>query len=149
MQQIYYTIDSWTTWWEKWSVKPCFVVREHVNDDTFGLHTVDEGLDVGEVICTNTENALSWTLGYFYVAIATTHDPRGTGTDFSGCTIYNKNVFGAMIFLIKIDYTSSANFQTSLNTLLHFLAKTNSQKSGDVSCIQDMYIIPRRYNSCF
>jgi hypothetical protein len=142
MQEIRYTIDSWSTWFSRITLKPCFVVREHVNNDTIGLHTIDEGLDVGEVICTNEDRAFSNLLGYFYVAIATTHDPRGNGTDFSGCTIYNKNVFGTMIFLIKINYTSTANLTSSMNTLLHFLHLTNTHKTGDLSCISEMFVVP-------
>ena len=51
---IYYTIDEISTWWDYWTKKSCFVVREHVNDDTLGLHTIPEGLETGEYICNNT-----------------------------------------------------------------------------------------------
>ena len=48
--RITYTIDLFTTWWSYWSPKACFVVREHVADDTVGLHTVPEDIDTGEYI---------------------------------------------------------------------------------------------------
>ena len=48
--EITFTIDAWSTWFSYWTKKNCFVVRQHVNDDTIGLHTVNENLDVGEVI---------------------------------------------------------------------------------------------------
>ena len=44
--EIKYTIDVWTTWYDKWETKPCFVVREHVNDDTVGANTVAEDLNI-------------------------------------------------------------------------------------------------------
>ena len=47
---IYYTIDEISTWWDYWTKKSCFVLREHVNDDTLGLHTLPEGLETGEYI---------------------------------------------------------------------------------------------------
>lgn len=47
---IYYTIDEVSTWWDYWTKKQCFVIREHVNDDTLGLHTVPENLETGEYI---------------------------------------------------------------------------------------------------
>ena len=48
--KIHFTVDIFHTWWNYWDAKRCFVVREHVNDDTAGLHTIPEGLDTGEYI---------------------------------------------------------------------------------------------------
>lgn len=48
--KIYYTIDEFSTWYSYWTPKPCYVVREHVNDDTIGLHTIPEQLETGEYI---------------------------------------------------------------------------------------------------
>lgn len=42
--------DVWQTWQFDLTFKKCFVEREHVNDDTFGLHTIPEGLEYGEYI---------------------------------------------------------------------------------------------------
>lgn len=42
--------DVWQTWQFNITRKPCFVEREHVNDDTIGAHTVPEGMDVGEYV---------------------------------------------------------------------------------------------------
>lgn len=49
--QIVYTIDVWATWWDYWQADYCFVIREHVADDTVGLHTLLEGLETGEYVC--------------------------------------------------------------------------------------------------
>ena len=48
--EIYFTTDIFTTWWSYWSPKACFTIREHVVDDTVGLHTVPENLELGEYI---------------------------------------------------------------------------------------------------
>ena len=45
---INYTVDEISTWWSYWTRKTCYVEREHVNDDTLGLHTIAEGLETGE-----------------------------------------------------------------------------------------------------
>lgn len=45
---INFTVDEFATWFTSVTVKPCFVVREHVNNDTLGLHTIDEGLEFGD-----------------------------------------------------------------------------------------------------
>lgn len=34
-----------------YTIKPSFVEREHVSDDTIGKHTIPEGLETGEYIC--------------------------------------------------------------------------------------------------
>lgn len=31
--EITFKIDSWSTWFNDWTKKPCFVTRHHVNDD--------------------------------------------------------------------------------------------------------------------
>lgn len=49
--------DVWQTWQFDLTFRKCFVEREHVNDDTFGLHTIPENLEVGEYICNTTFDA--------------------------------------------------------------------------------------------
>lgn len=61
-----YTIDLFTTWWSYWSPKACYVIREHVTDDTIGKHTIPEGLETGDYITNGVEN-LSYG-NYYYVA---------------------------------------------------------------------------------
>lgn len=48
--RIHYKVDIYSTWFDYIEVEPTFVIREHVNDDTIGLHTVPEGLETGEYI---------------------------------------------------------------------------------------------------
>ena len=55
---IYYTIDEISTWWSYWARKVCYVEREHVNDDTVGLHTIPEGLETGDYVCNASDSFL-------------------------------------------------------------------------------------------
>ena len=55
---IYYTVDEISTWWSYWTRKICYVEREHVNDDTVGLHTIPEGLETGDYICNQTDSLI-------------------------------------------------------------------------------------------
>ena len=43
--------DVFHTWQCDITYNQCFVEREHVNDDTVGLHTVPENVETGEYIC--------------------------------------------------------------------------------------------------
>lgn len=51
--------DVLQTWMFDYTVKPSFVEREHVNDDTIGLHTVPEGLETGDFICNSVNKKKS------------------------------------------------------------------------------------------
>lgn len=47
--------DAFQTWQFQIDYKPCFVEREHVNDDTVGLHTVPENVETGEYVQANVQ----------------------------------------------------------------------------------------------
>ena len=49
--RITFETDCYQTWLFQIEYKQSFVEREHVNDDTVGLHTVPENLETGEYIC--------------------------------------------------------------------------------------------------
>lgn len=42
--------DVWQTYQFELTWHPCFVEREHVSDDTFGKHTIPEGIEYGDYI---------------------------------------------------------------------------------------------------
>lgn len=46
--------DCFQTWYFELQYNRCFVEREHVNDDTIGLHTVPEEVETGEYIVQET-----------------------------------------------------------------------------------------------
>lgn len=49
--------DVWQTWCFSLNYKPVFVEREHVNDDTVGNNTVEEGLEIGEYQIVDLRNS--------------------------------------------------------------------------------------------
>ena len=53
--EITYTIDAWSTWYDKWTTNTCYVLREHTNNDAVGLNTQPEGLETGEYIIDNLD----------------------------------------------------------------------------------------------
>lgn len=56
MTAITIKTDVWQTWCFNLVFKRSFVEREHVANDTIGLHTVDEGLSTGEPILNSIYN---------------------------------------------------------------------------------------------
>lgn len=49
--QIKLRTDVWQTWQLSLTYKPSFIEREHVDDDSFGWHTIPEGLETGDYVC--------------------------------------------------------------------------------------------------
>lgn len=52
---ITFETDCYQTWLFQIQYKQSFVEREHVNDDTIGLHTVPENLETGEYIVNSSD----------------------------------------------------------------------------------------------
>lgn len=77
--------DVMQTWYFDYEVKPSLVEREHVTDDTVGLHTIEEGLETGEYVCSGEHTIED---GGFAYVIATTRNyddfSRVAGKVYSG-----------------------------------------------------------------
>lgn len=131
--EISYTIDSWSTWFNKLTVTSSFVIREHVNDDTRGLHTLPENVETGEYI--------SYSSGTLYnndstIVIATTFYPTtdSSGEDVSGSTafgIYN----GYRLYAMK-DVAAADKF-------LSWTAKNGKSDSIQFICLVPNWILRR------
>lgn len=55
--RLTFQLDLFQSWCFDWDIQPCFVDREHVNDDTIGANTVPENLEHGEYICASSAKA--------------------------------------------------------------------------------------------
>ena len=54
MTMITIKSDVWQCWQFDLEFKPCLIDREHVNDDTIGLHTLPEDLEMGDLVANGT-----------------------------------------------------------------------------------------------
>lgn len=142
--EIRYTIDAWSTWFDYWQKKVCFISRQHVNDDTIGLHTLDENLDIGDVVCDEETIEEAFTNEYgFWVAMETawiidnnSHDTSSetkNGKQFSGCTMYDMNIWGNIIILFHI------NDAQDLDNLSYYIYRT--AKDGHIEDIKNLFIV--------
>ena len=141
--EITFTVDAWSTWFDKWQKKTCFINRQHVNDDTIGLHTIPENLDVGEVVQESITEDLAYGNDYgYWIAVASNWKIKdgsdGTesnkGTQNAGITVYDNTVFGTQLFFFNI--TSLSSF-TDLALLL---LRTNAD--GHIEDVQNIFILP-------
>lgn len=144
--EITFTIDAWSTWFDKWNKKVCFINRQHVNDDTIGLHTIPENLDVGEVIQESITEDLAYGNDFgYWIAVASNWKIKdgssGTellesdkGTQYSGITVYDNTVFGTQLFFFHItDLSSFAD-------LVLLLLRTNVD--GHIEDVENIFILP-------
>ena len=58
--KIDYQVDVIQTWMFDYSLNPCYVEREHTNDDAIGANRVNEGLDTGPYITPMIEQIPPW-----------------------------------------------------------------------------------------
>lgn len=126
--KIQYTIDEFSTWYDYWNPEPCFVEREHVNDDTVGLHTIPEGLEYGEYIINgvgDVETNLSTTE---LICIGTAWLPENS--DFVSPYRYIGGVYSGTYNLLFKFAEQAANFITAMT------------KAGHLNDIVNLYMIP-------
>ncbi len=107
---ITYEIDVMQTWFiQVGSIKPCMVLREHVNDDTFGSNLEEEpvGSDAydsdflssfDEIFYTTTQTGTTYRSNS--VVVQTTGDPRPEGeTGYSAC--YKQGMFNGTKYITR------------------------------------------------
>lgn len=135
--EITYTVDSWSTWFDKWQKKVCFINRQHVNNDEVGLHTVPENLDVGQLISDNTDNINE--LGAesdYYIVIASNYNPSNE-TRYAGVGMYAEYVQGCMWFAWLVN---RINYADTINEISDWIYNITKQQHADD--IQAMFALP-------
>lgn len=144
--EITFTVDAWSTWFDKWQKKTCFINRQHVNNDTIGLHTIPENLDVGEVVQESITEDLAYGNDFgYWIAVASNWKIKDgssgaellesdKGTQYAGITVYDNTVFGTQLFFFHI--TSLSSFKDLVSLLL----RTNSD--GHIEDVQNIFILP-------
>lgn len=140
--EIRYTVDAWSTWYDNWTKKNCFINRQHVLNDTIGSNIIDENLNVGDVIQEQETKDSSYSNEFgYWVGIMSGYTPTdgqsSGGNNYSGISILNNVISGLDLFLFKI--TSRAD----LFNIVLFIARTNDD--GKIEDINNMFIIP---NAC-
>lgn len=146
--EIKYTIDYWSTWFSYWEQKPCFVKREHVNDDTIGANTIDENLATGDYIQDGTERTDASFNEYLWIVIESEFNPYNSSR-FSGVSIVNGQLQAFPYYLIK--YTLPLTTSTAYANLQNFLlcvasgggSSISDIATGNIEYIKNIFVVPR------
>lgn len=135
--EITFTIDSWSTWFSKLTIKPCFVVREHVNDDTVGLHTIPEDLNIGQLISDwSTTLTDLGAESYYWFVVACNYNPSDQ-TRYAGVGSYAGYAQGNMWFAWLVNILSPA---TTFNEISDWVYDVT--QAGQDGNIQAMFGLP-------
>lgn len=132
--RLYYNIDVWSTWYSKFQVGKAFIEREHVANDTIGLHTIPEGLEIGDYVVDSTIKQLGLGNNSGYYILASTFVPYLDANDeliisTSGGNRYN----GIYSGLEYSAFSNSTAGVTRLNKVINAYAKAG--RSADINCI--------------
>ena len=130
--------DVIQTWLFDYVVKPSFIEREHVSDDTVGLNTIDEDLDIGQLICDREkkDETFHHASEWYWIVVACNYDPSNN-TRYAGVGLYGEYPQGSMWFAFPIYPLAS---DTGINTLSDWIFDITDD--GHPDDIQTMFAVP-------
>lgn len=126
--------DVYQTWQFDLTFKPSFVEREHVNNDTFGLHTIEENFPTGEFVSNgNGSIKLTNPKSCFVTAMVSELPSAMQSTYTNRSRIYNGVPNGCYIIMVDI----SEDYQ-NLNRFINYYDSV-----GKSDAIVAMYLTPK------
>ena len=138
---VYIKTDVFQTWQFDITWKRSFVEREHVNDDTIGLHTVPENLETGEYIANSSHDMNLFSTFYICFAVSqkpviTQNTPGAMQVDWQPATRKQYGgVFSGMAYIVT----------DTVNHASEFIKLYDDQAKSDA--IQSVFIIPTAFTS--
>lgn len=132
--EIRFTIDSFQTWFYDCDLGQCFVEREHVLSDMIGEHTLNEGLDAGELVARSDTKLTSFCNDVIYGCEFTLTDSQLDTIEKTGLVISGPKTYGAVMNGCSYAFTENSDL---------LLAFVNSiVNSGYTNSIQSIFTIP-------
>lgn len=136
--RINFTIDIFATWYDYWTAKDCFVIREHTNDDTIGANTIPEGLDTGEYINSSTLNLYTATSTYICVGVSEVLTDIESNINVGGYNMYNityNGIYSGLKYLLCDSPLSASKLILAYD------------KSGKGDAIYTIFLVPQNFFS--
>ena len=142
MTDISIRTDAFQTWQFDITYLESFVEREHVNDDTIGKHTVDEGLDTGEFMINETThfylapNEPTGDYGYnWYVCFVLSDRPYDDPENLPWPQSVNSGSMGAAYSPLHYVCVPATNNYAECEKIMRFI----SHKS---ETLKNVYMVP-------
>ena len=102
---IKYKLDVFSTWYSSMNVGKAFIEREHVSDDTFGLHTYPENLETGEFIINECDEFTRMDLVNTYIGVSRVQD--GLPSQYGGTM---NNLYSGLTYFCFTDNIEAGKF---------------------------------------
>lgn len=129
MSEVTIETDVFQTWQFNINYMNSFIEREHVSNDSVGLHTIPEGLETGQF--TNHDDITEFGIGSCHAVVCTSEDPFRQDSNYP-YNVVNSIPSGLHYFVVG-DFTS-VNF-------IGWVTAWASKKS-DLSLIQSIFMVP-------
>lgn len=152
---VYYEIDVMQTWFiQNGSVRPCMVMREHVNDDTFGINLEEEPIgsnvyDVDELTYTVVDESISTLFGSYALVTNTNQNPADPNIQ---TPVINNNIVNGTVWrtLKESDYpqglvTYELAVKVFLDTLITLMNGSWEQGNKPIEVV-DMFTFPEAFS---
>lgn len=166
--RIYFEIDSMQTWFFQINFNQVFIEREHVSNDTVGLHTLPENLELGDYIDQNVSTEEQESFNYLLdntrplVVVSVTQTgisaiDTGVGREYNG--IYSglinvtfPNPSSAETFILYLDSKFSESpvvsvFMAPWKLCVDSLTAWHNYSEGDYSF--SYQVVPYRTETTF
>lgn len=115
--EIEYTIDEWSTWFDYWDPKQCFIIRQHATTDVAGDNTIPEDIEHGDYISNGAMSIYTGFGSYFYVIV--TNKGLFSGDNFPVCNLggvpgtgfyyITDSIIGMRALQLQVDSTTGAD----------------------------------------
>lgn len=132
-----FTIDEYSTWRDYFTRKQCFVVREHVSDDTIGSNLVPEQLELGEYVNNlvpdpdfpnTTTDKIKVGFSHKRYVVISIYDPKGGNTKYLYTNVHGVPISGGVWV-----FDSAAAMQ---NAMLQYSADARLDQ------VEQVYVVP-------
>ena len=139
--RIYIEIDVWSTWYSRFNIGQAFIEREHVSDDTFGIHTILEGLETGEYTIKSETDANDLT--DVCPVVCSTVSPSGTNQEPQVFSSYCGNRYEALgYYIFKGSLISTYDGGDQANAIDAYIKRTNEIFTDDG--IVSIFMAPKK-----
>ena len=128
--RITFTVDYFHTWYDYYDKKSCYVVREHVSDDTVGNYTLEENLALGDEYIIR-DHIVDSNIGDPYLYLSSTYNPETRSEDWGG--VYNGLYSGQLYYCYPLNQISG-KIQTIID-------------NSGYNAISSVFVAPRFLNN--
>lgn len=132
--------DVMQTWLFDYTIKSSFVEREHVDNDTIGLHTVPENLETGEYVSEGMN-----TFNYFgsaHIVISATYDVFYNNGEGKEAGSYINGIYSGVDYFLIRGAGNDPQAPSYIDSIKYFLKAYASSTKTTIEAITGMFMVP-------